>query len=75
MEIKEGRAMAPRMHNEIKAGEILQKSVSWLQKDRRTRRLVPYVKISRSVRYLEEDLINFIKDNRVSSSREEGGVR
>lgn len=44
-------------------------SLSKIQQDRFKGLGLPYVKIGRSVRYLEEDINNFISDNRVVPTR------
>lgn len=63
------------LRNEKYAAKMIGKSVSWLQKDRSTTRSVPFVKISGSVRYIEDDLEAFIMKNRIPSSQEGGASR
>jgi hypothetical protein len=55
--------------NEKEVATLLQLSVAKLRRDRWLGRGVPYLKHGRSVRYLEGDILKFIEDNRVATSK------
>lgn len=58
-----------KLLDEKEAAELIHMSIHFLRRDRITRRLVPFVRIGRSVRYLEEDLDRFIRENSFGSKR------
>jgi hypothetical protein len=55
--------------NEKQAAEILGKKPQTLRNDRHNRKGPPYVKLGRSVRYLEEDLREYMRKNRIDPER------
>ena len=50
--------------NSEQAAKKLHVSTRFLQHDRVTKRLIPFIKIGRFVRYREEDLERFLEENR-----------
>jgi excisionase family DNA binding protein len=57
-------APAIRLVTPKEAAELLKVSVSWLAKARVRGEGPPYIRIGRSVRYREEDLIDWLKQRR-----------
>lgn len=54
---------------EKQVAEILEVSISKLRRDRWLNIGIPYIKLNRSVRYLEHDVEAAIQQNRVETSR------
>lgn len=61
--------MLPKSINEKELAITLRSSVAKLRRDRWLGQGVPYIKNGRSVRYLESDILKFIEENRVETSR------
>jgi hypothetical protein len=61
--------MLPRSIDEKELANVLSSSVAKLRRDRWLGRGIPYVKNGRSVRYLENDVMKFIEENRVETSK------
>ncbi len=64
----------PRYINEKEVSNITGLALSTLRNDRATLRRIPYCKVGRSVRYLMEDVINFMESNKISPYEEKNGV-
>ncbi len=61
--------MLPKSLNEKELASALNSSVAKLRRDRWLGQGIPYVKNGRSVRYLETDVLKFIEENRVETSK------
>ena len=64
----------PRYINEKEVSNITGLALSTLRNDRATLRRIPYCKVGRSVRYLMEDVINFMESNKIASGIEKNEV-
>jgi excisionase family DNA binding protein len=64
-------APAIRLLTPKEVAELLKVTVSWLAKARVRGEGPPYIRIGRSVRYREEDLIDWLKQRRRLSTREQ----
>ena len=73
---KEGGTMQsnPRYINEKEVSNITGLALSTLRNDRATLRRRPYCKVGRSVRYLLDDVINFMESNKIASSMNKNGA-
>jgi excisionase family DNA binding protein len=69
--VRKPTASAIRLLTPKEAAERLKVSVSWLAKARISGEGPDYIKIGRSVRYREEDLIEWMKARRRRSTREQ----
>ncbi|WP_319780079.1 hypothetical protein [Maridesulfovibrio sp.] len=67
--------MSVQLLNERQVSEMTGYSLSKLRKDRHFMRGIPYVKLGKSVRYLMDDVENYVYQHRIDpnvlSSREE----
>ena len=63
-----------RYITEKEVSSITGLALSTLRNDRATQRRIPHYKIGRSVRYLMDDVINFMESNKISSYEENSGV-
>ncbi|MGE2835465.1 helix-turn-helix domain-containing protein [Mycobacterium sp. SMC-4] len=55
----------PPVATPAQVAEVVQTSVDALAQDRYRRRGIPYVKIGGRVRYLREDVLKYLIDNRI----------
>jgi len=62
-----------KLLNEKELSKILNVSVHFLQKKRRTGGLIPFRKIGSAVRYLRSDLENYLTQQRYDSTSEYSG--
>lgn len=53
--------------NEKQVKEITGRALSTLRNDRFNRRGIPYVKVGRSIRYSELDVINFMEKRKIQT--------
>jgi predicted DNA-binding transcriptional regulator AlpA len=63
-----------RYITEKEVSSITGLALSTLRNDRATQRRIPYCKVGRSVRYLMDDVINFMESNKISPYEENSGV-
>ena len=61
--------MLPKSINEKELASVLKSSVAKLRRDRWLGQGIPYVKNGRLVRYLETDVLEFLEENRVGTSK------
>ena len=52
----------PRLLNQKEVSVIIRKSEAWLERQRWLGEGIPYRKIGRSVRYQEDDILSFLKE-------------
>jgi hypothetical protein len=55
--------------DEYEAAKILRKSVQTLRNDRHLRKGPPYIKLGRSVRYLIDDLLDYMEAHRIDPEK------
>ena len=60
-----------RYLKETEVAEITGRALSTLRNDRSCRRGIPYIKIGRSVRYNNQDVIGFMEAHKVQTSLSE----
>jgi predicted DNA-binding transcriptional regulator AlpA len=63
-----------RYITEKEVSSITGLALSTLRNDRATLRRIPYCKVGRSVRYLMEDVINFMESNKIASGMNKNGA-
>ena len=59
-----------RYVTEKEVSQITGLALSTLRNDRATQRRIPYCKVGRSVRYLMDDVINFMESKKISPYEE-----
>ena len=64
----------PRYINEKEVSNITGLALSTLRNDRATLRRIPYCKVGRSVRYLMDDVINFMEARKITPGDEKNEV-
>jgi hypothetical protein len=64
----------PRYINEKEVSSITGLALSTLRNDRATLRRIPYCKVGSSVRYLMDDVINFMESNKIASGMGKNGA-
>ena len=64
----------PRYINEKEVSSITGLALSTLRNDRATLRRIPYCKVGRSVRYLMDDVINFMESKKIVPGKEKHGA-
>ena len=64
----------PRYITEKEVSSITGLALSTLRNDRATLRRIPYCKVGRSVRYLMDDVINFMESNKIASGMNKSGA-
>ena len=52
----------PKLLNQKEVASIIQKSEAWLERQRWLGEGIPYLKIGRSVRYQEDDILSFLEE-------------
>ena len=52
----------PRLLNQKEVSVIIRKSEAWLERQRWLGEGIPYLKIGRSVRYQEDDILSFLEE-------------
>ena len=52
----------PRLLNQKEVASIIRKSEAWLERQRWLGEGIPYLKIGRSVRYQEDDILSFLEE-------------
>ena len=52
----------PRVLNQKEVASIIRKSEAWLERQRWLGEGIPYLKIGRSVRYQEDDILSFLEE-------------
>jgi len=52
----------PRLLNQKEVASIIRKSEAWLERKRWLGEGIPYLKIGRSVRYQEDDILSFLEE-------------
>jgi predicted DNA-binding transcriptional regulator AlpA len=62
-----------RLINEKELARRTGLSLSKIQKDRHLGRSFPYIKLGRTIRYVESDIEKYIRENRVMP-RQRGGI-
>lgn len=54
--------------NEKQVKEITGRALSSLRNDRFNRRGIPYVKVGRSIRYSEQDVVSYMEERKIQTS-------
>jgi hypothetical protein len=52
----------PKLLNQKEVASIIRKSEAWLERQRWLGEGIPYLKIGRSVRYQEDDILSFLEE-------------